>query len=313
MGAWAQSALAVSPKRVILGARNNISQVKRLPETRSESPAHRAIQRRISARSAIIIDGASNRVLFAKNPDTPRQPASTIKVLTGAIALKALTGTEPVPVSRKAASRPSSKMYLDPRRTYPARELINGLLLASANDASVALAELLAGDENAFARVMTRQAQLWGATRTVCKTASGLTARGQASTAHDLAVIFKHAMRDPEFAEIMKRRVMQTPDGHTFYNHNKALWRISGAEAGKTGYTLAARQTYVGQFKRGKAEIVVAIMGSESMWHDLKYLVRYGFKEYEYLPPPEQDDSETAAGLVATSPSTSAAAKSDNS
>lgn len=285
-----------------LGARGDISHVKRLPATvksiaaaiaaeaaRETEPANpvktpqRAIPAelsRITAHSAIIMDDSSARILFAKAPDDPRQPASTIKVLTGIIALKSLTGDESVPVSHEAASRPSSKMYLDPAKVYRADELISGVLLGSANDASVALAEILAGSEQEFAEYMTMQARHWGANHTVCKTATGLTAKDQASTARDLALIFREAMRNPDFARKMKTRSITTDEGNTLYNHNKALWRIPGAEGGKTGYTLAARQTYVGKFSNGEAAFIVAIMGSETMWNDLKQLVNYGFSQY---------------------------------
>lgn len=288
IGSLAGKSLA-SQHPVTLGTRGNISVVKRFPATLEEIATIPAARKRISARSAIIMDDSNGRILFAKAPDVPRQPASTIKVLTGIIALKSLTGEEFVPVSKEAASRPSSKMYLDPAKMYRADELISAVLLASANDASVALAEMLAGSEQEFADFMTLQAGHWGATGTVCKNATGLTAKGQTSTARDLARIFREAMRDAGFAERMKNRSMTTDDGNTLYNHNKALWQINGAVGGKTGFTQAARQTYVGKFSRGNSTFIVAIMGSETMWNDLKYLVKYGFRQYLYIPPMPED------------------------
>ncbi len=269
----------------ILGVQGNISQVKRFPLSLDEIASSPTVLKRISAKSAVIMQEDNGRLLFAKAPDNPRQPASTIKVLTGMIALKSLTGEEAVPVSKEAASRPSSKMYLDTQKQYRADELISAVLLASSNDASVALAEMLAGTEEEFARFMTLQAEYWGATQTVCKTATGLTAEGQTSTARDLATIFREAMRVPEFAAKMNKRSMTTDEGKTLYNHNKALWQIPGTTGGKTGYTLKARQTYVGKFTRGESSIIVAVMGSETMWYDIKYLVNYGFKQYQYISP----------------------------
>ena len=84
------------------------------------------------------MDAVSGKTLFSRSPDTPRQPASTIKVLTGMIAIDMLRNQEKVAVSKKAAKQPRSKVYLDPRKTYLANDLINAVLLASANDASVA-------------------------------------------------------------------------------------------------------------------------------------------------------------------------------
>lgn len=285
---------ARTPKTVTVKKTNNVKKVKH-KVSRKSSSARKTTSRQtkksstkatakaksssetISAKSAIIIDARSGETLFAKAPDNPRQPASTIKILTGMIALKSLSGSEQVQVSSWAAGQPSSKIDLNPKKQYQANDLINAVLLASANDASVALAERIAGSEISFANMMTEKARLWGAQNTICKTATGLTAKGQTSTARDLAVLFRHAMEDPAFAERMKQVKVQTTFGTLLRNHNKALWQVEGTQGGKTGYTNAARQTYVGKFKRGDKEIVVAVMGSETMWNDIKMLVKRGF------------------------------------
>jgi len=260
----------------VLGKARDISSVKQ--RTNSFTAVWSKLKANsISAKSVIIVDAVSGRTIFSRAPDTPRQPASTIKVLTGMIAIDLLKNNQRIPVSPKAARQPRSKIYLDHRKTYLADDLINAVLLASANDASVALAEKIAGSEKSFAKMMTDRAKHWGASNTICKTASGLTAKGQKTTARDLATIFRRAMQDREFAARMKKTKVQTTDGTLLRNHNKALWQVEGALAGKTGYTNAARQTYVGKFKRGTDEIIIAIMGSESMWNDIKRLVSYGF------------------------------------
>lgn len=248
-----------------------------------EEPAAAETELQITSKSVMILDAQTGEPLFAKAPDSPRQPASTIKILTGLIALKRLEEHENVPVSFHAESMPRSKIYLNAGERYKADDLINAVLLASANDASVALAEKIAGSEEAFAKLMTLHARLWGARNTVCRTASGLTAEGQQSTARDLAQIFRYAMQDRDFAERMRRTQASTACGKTLRNHNKALWQVEGAVGGKTGFTSRARQTYVGQFKRGDDAIVVAIMGSETMWRDIKRLVEYGFQRKEQI------------------------------
>lgn len=275
----------------VLGKYRDVSAVKRANPLYRVSSAKKRVLRTLSARSAIIIDAVSGNTIFAKNPNSPRQPASTIKVLTGMIALKSLEKNDSIPVSRKAARQPRSKVYLDQRKKYLAHDLINAVLLASANDASVALAEKIAGSEQSFAKMMTLRAKLWGARETICKTATGLTAKGQRSTARDLAIIFKHAMNDREFAERMRRTKARTVEGKLLRNHNKALWQVEGTEGGKTGYTNAARQTYVGKFKRGNDEIIIAIMGSERMWTDLKHLVEFGFQKKELLAREERNNN----------------------
>ena len=275
---------AVRPSWVNLGAYCDISTVKKRVGTRASThhkPERRLtrIEKKISSKSVMIMDAENGETLYAKSPDSPRQPASTIKVLTGMIAIKSLKNNDTVPVSRRAARMPRSKIYLSPKKHYKADDLINAVLLASANDASVALAEKIAGSEKDFAKMMTLRARLWGASKTICRTATGLTARGQQSTARDLAAIFRHAMQDKEFARRMHKTKVRTSFGQTLRNHNRALWRVKGAEGGKTGYTAAARQTYVGKFTRDGESIIVAIMGSETMWPDIKNLVEYGFQQ----------------------------------
>ena len=233
---------------------------------------------KLTSRSYMVMDADTGGSILAKNPDVPRQPASTIKIVTGLIAILSLGNNDVVPVSRYAAGMPSSKVHLQTKKTYRANDMINSVLLASANDASVAIAERIAGSESRFAQLMTYSAQRWGAKNTVCRTASGLTAKGQQSTARDLAQLFRVAMQNKEFARRMRERSATTAFGKTLRNHNKALWQLDGARAGKTGYTNAARQTYVGQFSRNGHTIVVAILGSETMWADLEKLVDYGFK-----------------------------------
>jgi len=285
---------------VTLGNRGNISNIKARTQSGRTSTSRKAVQlgainKRITSKTVMILDADSGKTIFAKAPDTPRQPASTIKVLTGMIAIKSLKNNEMVGVTRHASRMPRSKIYLDTKKRYKANDLINAVLLASANDASVALAEKIAGSERNFAKMMTLRARLWGAKKTICRTANGLTAKGQQSTARDLAQIFRHAMQDKEFARRMKRTKIKTSYGTTLRSHNKALWRVKGAIGGKTGYTNAARQTYVGKFERGDDSIVVAIMGSETMWTDIKRLVDYGFKKKEMMKLAKLAQADTAS------------------
>ena len=235
------------------------------------------IEGRISAKSFMVMDDQTGGTIYTRSPDSPRQPASTIKIVTGLIALKTLQNDSILTVSNKAAGMPSSKVFLDPKRSYRANDLINAVLLASANDAAVTLAENIAGSEEKFANMMTMSARMWGAENTVARTASGLTAEGQQSTARDLATLFRYAMQHEDFARRMREKKITTSYGKSLLNHNKALWRIDGAVGGKTGYTVAARQTYVGKFTRDGASIIVAVMGCESMWADVAKLVEYGF------------------------------------
>ncbi len=287
-----------NPRRWIsLGDRRNITAVKqRVGKSSATAAVTRLpnIKKQITSKSVIIMDAETGDTIFSKAPDNPRQPASTIKVLTAMIAIKSLDNNENVGVSRHASRMPRSKIYLDTKKQYKADDLINAVLLASANDASVALAEKIAGSEQDFARMMTLRAKLWGAKNTICRTASGLTAKGQHSTARDLATIFRYLMKNENFARRMQKTKVTTSYGKTLRNHNKALWRIKGADGGKTGYTAAARQTYVGKFTREEGSIIVAVMGSETMWSDVKNLVEYGFQRKKQIARTRMEKTRVA-------------------
>jgi D-alanyl-D-alanine carboxypeptidase (penicillin-binding protein 5/6) len=256
-----------------------------------------SFHKKLSARSAIIIDARTGKEIYSHNPDMPRQPASTIKVLTGLIAMDYLKNNSLIPVSSWAASMPRSKIYLKKGKSYYANDLINAVLLSSANDASVALAENIASSESGFAKMMTRKANELGASKTICKTASGLTAKGQQTTARDLATIFRKAMQHKEFADRIKLLKTKTSYGKTLRSHNKAMWQISGSMGGKTGYTWAAKQTYVGKFSRNGEEILVAILGSHNMWNDIARLVDYGFSKKQRLQVASREKNNTVTPL----------------
>jgi D-alanyl-D-alanine carboxypeptidase (penicillin-binding protein 5/6) len=248
---------------------------------------------KLTCRSAYIMDAKTGKVLYDRSADRPGQPASTIKILTGLIAVENLNGREMVKTSAYAANMPASKIHLKKGVFYKAADLINAVLLASANDASVALAEKLAGSEQAFARMMTKKAQSLGAQNTICKSANGLTRPGQQTTASDLAKVFNRAMHNPDFAERMATTQVRTSDGMILRSHNKALWTLDGAVGGKTGYTDAAGKTYVGKFQRGGQAIIVSLLGSASMWTDVATLVEHGFAKQEIaaLLPENASDS----------------------
>lgn len=248
------------------------------------------LQGKLTCRSAYIMDARTGKVLYDRSADLPGQPASTIKIITGLIAVESLNGNEMVRASAYAANMPASKVYLKKGDSYQANDLINAVLLASANDASVALAEKVAGSEQAFARLMTKKAESLGAQNTICKSANGLTKPGQQTTARDLATVFNRAMRNPEFAERMATVQVRTRDGKVLRSHNKALWTLDGAVGGKTGYTVAAGKTYVGKFQRDGQSIIVALLGSASMWDDIATLVEHGFAK-ESMASRQTDDS----------------------
>jgi D-alanyl-D-alanine carboxypeptidase (penicillin-binding protein 5/6) len=246
----------------------------------------------ISARSFVIMDAKTGKILLALNPQVFLPPASTLKVMTALSVVEHLKMDDQVSVSAYAAAAPASKIGIKPGETYTVRDLLYALLLSSANDAARALAEKVCPDEATFAHQVTQEVRQWGAYRTTCATANGLPADNQYSTAQDLALMFRRAMSNPELAKIMSTKYYTIQGDREVRNHNRFLFTTPLAVAGKTGYTKASKHTYVGQFKNGDQEIIVAMMGSTKKWADLRPLIEKGFElagaPIAKLPPAEE-------------------------
>jgi D-alanyl-D-alanine carboxypeptidase (penicillin-binding protein 5/6) len=246
----------------------------------------------VSARSFVIMDAKTGNILLSLNPQAFLPPASTLKVMTAMAVVGHLKMDDKVRVSAYAASAPPSKIGIKPGETYTVQELLYALLLNSANDAARALAEKVSGSEPAFAHQLTQEVRQWGAYRTTCATANGLPAENQYSTAQDLALMFRRAMSNPELAKIMSTKYYTIQGDRELRNHNRFLFTTPLAVAGKTGYTRASKHTYVGEFKNGDQEIIIAMMGSTKKWADLRPLIEKGFElagtPIAKLPPAEE-------------------------
>jgi serine-type D-Ala-D-Ala carboxypeptidase (penicillin-binding protein 5/6) len=246
----------------------------------------------VAVRSFVLMDAKTGQILLSLNPQLFLPPASTLKVMTAMYVAEHLKMDDKVPVSATAAAAPPSKIGIKPGETYTVQELLYALLLNSANDAARALAEKVSGSEDEFARQLTKQVREWGAYRTTAATANGLPADNQFSTAQDLALMFRRAMSNPELAKIMSTKYYSIQGDRELRNHNRFLFTTPLAVAGKTGYTRAAKHTYVGLFRNGDKEIIVAMMGSQKKWADLRPLIEKGFEldgaAIAKLPPAEE-------------------------
>jgi D-alanyl-D-alanine carboxypeptidase (penicillin-binding protein 5/6) len=246
----------------------------------------------VSARSFVIMDAKTGRILLSLQPQLFLPPASTLKVMTAMSVAEHLKMDDKVGVSQHAASAPPSKIGIKPGETYTVRDLLYALLLKSGNDAARALAEKVSGSEAAFARQLTHEVRQWGAYRTTCATANGLPADNQYSTAQDLALMLRRAMQNPELAKIMATKYYTFQGDRELRNHNRFLFTTPLAVGGKTGYTRASKHTYVGMFKNGNHEIIIAMMGSKKKWADLRPLIEKGFElegaPIAKLPPAEE-------------------------
>jgi D-alanyl-D-alanine carboxypeptidase (penicillin-binding protein 5/6) len=246
----------------------------------------------VTAKSFVIIDAQTGQMLLAHNPQMFLPPASTLKVMTALYVVERLKMDDKVTVSAQAAAAPPSKINIKPGEVYTVKELLYALLLSSANDAARALAEKVSGSEEEFARELTRKVRDWGAYRTTLATANGLPADNQFTTSQDLAMLFKRAMDHPELAKIMGTKYYSIQGDRELRNHNRFLFTTRLAVAGKTGFTRASRHTFVGEFKNGDKAIIIAMLGSQKKWTDLRPLIEKGFAlegaPIAKLPPVEE-------------------------
>ncbi|MBM4275716.1 MAG: D-alanyl-D-alanine carboxypeptidase [Deltaproteobacteria bacterium] len=246
----------------------------------------------ISAKSFVIMDAKTGRILLSLHPQMFLPPASTLKVMTAMYVVEKLKMDDKVGVSPTAAAAPASKINIKSGDVFTVRELLYALLLSSANDAARALAEKVSGSEDEFARQLTQQVRQWGAYRTTLATANGLPADNQFSTTQDLALLFRRAMDNPELSKIMGTKYYTIQGDRELRNHNRFLFTTHLAVAGKTGFTRASRHTYVGMFQNGDKAIIIAMMGSQKKWADLRPLIEKGFElsgvPIAKLPPAEE-------------------------
>jgi serine-type D-Ala-D-Ala carboxypeptidase (penicillin-binding protein 5/6) len=230
----------------------------------------------LSARAALLMDAATGKVLYQKEPDLRLPPASTTKVLTALVALESGRKlTERLKVSKTAPRMPASKLYLRAGQTMTIEDLLYAILLSSANDASVVLAEGIGGSVNGFSQLMNKKARAIGAVNSRFTNPHGLTAPDHYSTVRDLAVIFRYAMRNRIFREIVQTRTGSVNSRSVVKqkvvarriavrNHNRLLWSFDGALGGKTGYTYAAQRCFVGSVQRNGVTLIIAILAPET-------------------------------------------------
>lgn len=230
----------------------------------------------VAAKSYILIDLTSNRVLAEREADTPNDPASLTKLMTAYLAFNAvkekrLTLEQKIPVSARAWNERKgdpSLMFIDTTMTPTMNELLHGVIVQSGNDASVVVAEAVGGTVEGFVGMMNRQAQAWGLKNTSFKNPTGMTEPGHRSTPRDIALIAAHIIREhPEFYRIYSLK------DYT-YNHirqdnrNLLLRRDPTVDGMKTGYTDAAGYCLVASavrdFPNGKRRLLSVVMGTNS-------------------------------------------------
>lgn len=237
-----------------------------------------------SAKSAVLMDAASGRVLCAQDASTPRSIASITKLMTALVCVETFADLDAeVLIPPEAAGVEGSSMYLKPMEKYTVRQLLYGLLLRSGNDAAVALAIVCSGDVETFVAAMNDRAQALGMTATHFANPHGLDDPAHYSTALDMARLAREVLRHPALAEICSSR-SYTLNDQTLLNHNKLLWRYDGCIGFKTGYTQSSGRTLVSGATREEGTLLAVTLDDPDDWADHAALLDYGFAHFREYP-----------------------------
>ena len=243
----------------------------------------------ISSRSFVLMDADTSQVIAERDGDLPLPPASLTKIMTsyvaaGEIAAGRIDLADDVPISVKAWRTGGSKMFVREGTTVKLEDLLRGIVIQSGNDASVAVAEYIGGDEDGFANMMNAQAKALGMTSTRFVNATGLPDDGHHSSAHDLSLLAAALVqRYPEHYRMYSERSFNYGDIDQ-PNRNRLLWRDKSVDGVKTGLTDAAGYCLVASALRDGTRLVASVMGAASndgRFQDAQKLLAYGFRYFE--------------------------------
>ncbi len=219
--------------------------------------------------AAMLVNAQTGEILYARQADAPRYPASITKVLTLYLAFEQLAkgnmhGDDPIVISRHAASQAPSKLGLRPGQSIAMKTAIDVIATKSANDIAVALAEHIAGSEGAFAAQMTATAKRLGMMSSQFVNATGLPDARQLTTARDIATLSRAIVRDfPQFYRVFSQ-VSVDYEGHAIANHNHLLTTLPGVDGIKTGFTSAAGFTLAASKAEGGTRLIAVVLGGPS-------------------------------------------------
>lgn len=243
----------------------------------------------LAAKSWVLFDPGSGQMLAAANPDERVEPASLTKIMTayvafGALGQKALTLQQTVNVSQRAWKASGSRMFIEPGKPVSVEQLLRGMIIQSGNDASIALAEAIAGSEDVFAQTMNREAQRLGLKGTHFANATGLPDPQHYTTARDMATLSAALIRDFPADYALHAQKEYTYNGIRQANRNRLLWLDASVDGIKTGHTDAAGYCLVASAKRGSRRLISVVMGAASdqirVQESLK-LLNFGFQFYD--------------------------------
>ena len=251
------------------------------PSGSGQHPAASPLPTGLAAASWLVADADTGEILAAQGARTRDLPASTMKILTALVVLPALAPDLMITVGKDAAEVDGTKVGLVPGQNYSVRDLATAMMIASGNDATLALVDAAGGRDAVLAKMNALAAAL-GATDTVAVDPTGLDAPGQLTSVRDLAILGRAAIAQPAVSQYLTipRASLPTRDGGRFeiQNHNLLLGTYEGTLGVKNGYTVAADATYVGAVRRGGRTLVVALLRTAPNYGtDARALLDWGF------------------------------------
>lgn len=235
----------------------------------------------VSASCAVLMDGESGRVLYAKAAHEPRQIASTTKLMTALVALDTEHALDSdIVVAEQWTGVEGSSIYLRPGEHISLEELLYGMLLQSGNDAATAVAGVCGGTAEQFSELMNKKAAELGMENSHFSNPSGLSDEENYSTAYDMALLARACLGNKTLARIVSTK-SATVNGKVFTNHNKLLWRYPGCIGLKTGFTEKAGRTLVSAAERDGRTLICVTLNAPNDWSDHTALLDWGFSAWK--------------------------------
>ena len=268
----------------------------------AQSPSPLVPPPAIAARSFLLLDYHSRQTLAAQNASERVEPASLTKLMTAyltfaALKQKRIEPAQTVPVSERAWKAEGSRMFIEPKKAVTVEELMRGMIVQSGNDACLALAELVGGSEEAFAKMMNEQAQRLGMKNTNFMNSTGLPNPQHYSTAQDLALLAIAIIRDfPEYHPLYAMKEYRY-NNVTQANRNRLLWTDPTVDGMKTGYTENAGYCLIASARRGERRLLSVVLGAASeaaRAAESQKLLNYGFQNYDSVKLYEKSQAVTS-------------------
>ncbi|GGN56578.1 D-alanyl-D-alanine carboxypeptidase family protein [Oceanobacillus indicireducens] len=266
-------------------------------------PEHGQAAPDVSAAQAILMDAESGQVLFEKDAFEARPIASITKIMTAILAIESGKMDEKATVSRNAIYTEGSSIYLEQGEKITIQDLVYGLMLRSGNDAAVAIAEHIGESEEGFVYLMNEKAMWLGMDQTHFTNPHGLDDEEHYSSAYDMALLTREAMKNKQFREISgSTSYLSENRSYSWRNKHKLVTGYyENATGGKTGYTKQTGRTLVTTAEKNGHSLIVVTLNAGNDWNDHITLFEWGFEELtENSPEKETEVKETAGNSVSS-------------